>query len=139
MTYQKIMVPVDLSHLKTLEPALKVAADLAKHYQGELCYVGVTPTAPGKVAKSPEEFAEKLEAFAQQQASQHGLKTSTQVMTSSDPSAEMDKKLVEAVDVTGADLVVMATHLPRKLDILMPSNGGKVATHIDKSIFLVRV
>ena len=136
--YKKIMVPVDLAHLKAIQPALTAAGDLAKHHDAEVCYVGVTATTPGTVAKTPEEYAQKLEAFARDQQGRHGQKATSRCITSPDPVADLDDVLIDAIDETGADLVVMATHLPRHLDAIMPSHGGKIATHTDVSVFLVR-
>ncbi|MGD8310649.1 MAG: hypothetical protein PVG98_14530 [Chromatiales bacterium] len=45
---------------------------------------------------------------------------------------------MEAVDDIGADLVVMASHIPDVVDYIWPSNGGKVAGHSDASVFVVR-
>lgn len=136
--YRKIMVPVDLAHVDALKRALTVAGDLGQHYETEICYVSVTHSSPGSVAHNPEEYEEKLEAFAREQAQQHGRPVSAQVIVSSDPAVELDDRLLKAIKDVGADLVVMATHLPRKLDAIMPANGGKVAKETDASIFLVR-
>ncbi len=137
--YKKMMFPVDLAHVDALKPALQVAADLARHYQTEICYVSVTPTTPTRVAHTPEEYAQKLESFAQEQANTHGCKVSSHTVRSADPAVELDDKLVEAAKDIGTDLIVMATHLPRKLDAIMPANGSKVASHTDVSVFLVRL
>lgn len=136
--YHKIMVPVDLAHLELHEPSLATVADLARHYDAEVCYVGVTATTPGSVARTPEEYRQKLETFAQKRAQVHGQPVSVHLITSPDPIADLDDLLIEAIDEVGADLVVMPTHPPRHLDVLMPSHGGKVATHTDVSVFLVR-
>lgn len=136
--YRKIMVPVDLAHVEALKGALTVAGDLGQHYETEICYVSVTHSSPSAVAHSPEEYEEKLEAFAQDQARQHGRPVSTEVIVSPDPAVELDDRLLQSVKDVGADLIVMATHLPRKLDAIMPANGGKVAKETDASIFLVR-
>lgn len=136
--YNKIMVPVDLAHLDQLTKALGVAADLARHYRAEVCYAGVTATAPSSLAHDPEEYQHKLDAFAKQQATAHGQAATARVVISHDPAADLDDVLVNAIEETGADLVIMATHLPSHLDILMPSHGGRVATHTDASILLVR-
>ncbi|MDX5377054.1 MAG: universal stress protein [Halomonas sp.] len=136
--YSKIMVPVDLAHLEVLEPSLQAVADLARHYQAEVCYVGVTSTAPSSVARSPEEYERKLEAFAQQRAALHGQPVSVHTISSADPVADLDDLLIQAIDDVGADLVVMPTHPPKHLDVIMPSHGGKIATHTDVSVFLVR-
>lgn len=136
--FKKIMVPVDLAHLDVIEPSLKIVADQAKHYQAEVCYVGITAATPGSVARTPEEFTRKLEAFAQERAKVHGQPVSTHTIVSPDPIADLDDDLIEAIDQVGADLVVMPTHPPKHVDVIMPSHGGKVATHTKASVFLVR-
>lgn len=136
--YSKIMVPVDLAHLEALERSLQIAADMARHYDAEVCYVSVTANTPGPVARTPDEYERKLKAFASEQASQHGQPTSARVLISHDPTADLEKILVKTADEIGADLVLMATHLPHKVDAIMPSHGDKVAKHSDVSVFLVR-
>ena len=39
---------------------------------------------------------------------------------------------------TGADLVVMQSHVPGLMDYIWPSNGGKVAGHAKCSVLVVR-
>ncbi|GAA0587944.1 universal stress protein [Halomonas salifodinae] len=136
--FSKIMVPVDLAHLEVIEPSLHVVADQARHFGAEVCYVAVTATAPSKVAHTPEEYQQKLEAFAAQQAKVHGQPVSARVITSPDPIADLDEVLIDAIDEIGADLVIMSTHPPTHLDVVLPSHGGKVATHTRASVFLVR-
>ena len=136
--FKKILVPVDLAHLDALEKALIVAADLARHYEAALCYVGVTTSQPGSVARTPEDYEKKLEAFACGHAPDKGQAPCTRVYISHDPVADLDDILVKAVGDVGADLVVMATHLPKHLDAIMPANGSKVAAHTRASVFLVR-
>lgn len=136
--YKQIMVPVDLAHLDALEKALQTAADLSKHFGCPVCYVGVTAPTPGEVAHTPQEFAAKLDRFGEDQAARHGHVTTTWPITSHDPTADLDETLLDAVEQSGADLVVMATHLPNVADYIWPSNGGKIASHSNASVFLVR-
>lgn len=136
--FKKIMVPVDLAHRELIEPSLQAAADLARHYQAEVCYVGVTASTPGSVAHTPEEYAQKLEAFAEERGKVHGQPVSSKTIVSPDPIADLDDTLIKAIDDVGADLVVMPTHPPKHADAVIPSHGGKVATHTKASIFLVR-
>lgn len=136
--YEKIMVPVDLLHADKLAHALDTAAALSKLYRASVTYVGVTASAPGPLAHNPKEYADKLEEFVAEQAKIHGIDASAHPVVSHDPAVELDQALVEAVHQTGCDLVVMATHIPNIGDHLWPSNGGRVATHTDASIFLVR-
>lgn len=136
--FKKIMVPVDLAHLDLIEPSLKAVADLARHYDTEVCYVGVTANTPGTVARTPQEFTQKLEAFAKERSEIHGQPVSTHTIVSPDPIADLDDDLIKAIDEIGADLVVMPTHPPKHLDAIIPSHGGKVASHTKASVFLVR-
>ena len=136
--FSKIMVPVDLAHLPALQKALDVAADMARHYDAALCYVGVTTSQPSSVAHNPEEYRRKLEAFAREHAPDNGRQPSVEVYNSHDPVTDVDDILVRAVGELKADLVIMATHLPHHIDAIMPANGSKVAAHTDASVFLVR-
>ena len=63
--YERILAPVDLAHPDRSEKALKSAADLASHYDADLVLVGVTGNEPSSVAHTPEEYGEKLAAFAE--------------------------------------------------------------------------
>lgn len=137
--YKKIMVPVDLAHVDRLEKALQSAADLSKHYDVPVCYVTVSTTAPDEVAHTPEEHAEKLQAFAKQQAEKYGLRsTDSSYYTSHDPAVDLDKKLLDAIKDTGADLVVMASHVPGLPEHIFASNAGEVAMHATVSVFVIR-
>ncbi|MFD2190426.1 universal stress protein [Pistricoccus aurantiacus] len=136
--YQKIMVPVDLAHLETLQKSLRVAVDIARLYEAEIYYISITSSLPGKVARTPEEYTRKLEEFADEQGETHGLATSARTFLSHDPVADMDEIIVSAAKRIGADLIVMATQLPGRLNIFLPTNGSRVARHTEVSVFLVR-
>ena len=137
--YEKIMVPVDLAHVDRLEKALTTAADLAKHYRIPICYVGVTASLPGAVAHTPAEFARKLEQFGAAQASKYSLDNiETKAITSHDPAVDLDDNLLKAIANTGADLVVMASHVPELADHIFASNAGYVASYAKISVLVVR-
>ena len=136
--YNKIMVPVDLSHTSELSKSLDTAADLATHYKIPIVFVSVGATAPGDVARDPAKFAQKLDEFARAQATQRSIQASAKAYTSSDPASDVDDTLLRAVRDLGADLVVMASHVPGLVDYVWPSNGGKIAQHAAASVFVVR-
>ncbi len=136
--FKRIMVPVDLAHADRLERALTCAADLAKHYGADVVYVGVAAATPSSIAHTPAEFAGKLAAFADAQAAARGIPAVAHAVTSHDPSVDLDPTLLKAVDETGADLVVMASHIPNLTDYVWPSNGGTVAAHAKVSVLVVR-
>jgi nucleotide-binding universal stress UspA family protein len=136
--FTKIMVPVDLAHADKLERALQCAADLATNYNATVVYVGVAAATPGSVAHTPQEFAEKLAAFAAAQGESAGISTDSLAMTSHDPSTDLDPTLLDALDQCGADLVVMASHIPNLTDYIWPSNGGTIARRAKVSVMVVR-
>lgn len=136
--YNNIMVPVDLAHADQINKALTTAADLARHYSAMVHYVAVGTPQPNSVAHNPEEFAAKLERFAQQQADDHGISTKAHPMTSNDPSVDLDATLTRAGDAIGADLIIMASHIPGFMDHVFHTHGSYVASHSHLSVFVVR-
>lgn len=136
--YQKILVPIDLAHVEKLDKAITTALDLAKHYKAEICLLGVSSNAPSSVAHTPAEFGQKLEAFAQDLASKHGVTTKAVAQISHDPAVDISKQIVAQADAQGADAIVMASHVPGVADHIFASHGGYVASHSDLSVFLVR-
>lgn len=136
--YSKIMTPVDLAHLSTLEKALVTSAGLANHYAIPACYVGITAGVPTAMAHTAAEYRQKLEAFAAAEAAKHGHQVLTKTIASHDPTADLDRTLLHVIDEIGADLVVMASHIPTLSDYVWPSHGGRLASHSKVSVFLIR-
>lgn len=136
--FTKILVPVDLGHIERLEKALTAAAEQARTHAAHVVYMGVTEETPGAVVRTPEDYKEKLAAFAAGQAETHGIKAAALPIVSTDPAAEINKLILKAVQDTGADLVVMASHPPRMLDWILPSHGGHIAEHAEVSVFIIR-
>ena len=136
--YKTIMIPVDLEHSDQLKKALSIGADLARHYNADLFAVGVTSGAPSADAHNPSEYAQKLEAFAAEQISLHGVEFKAKAMESHDPAVDLDDTLQKAESEIGADLVVMASHVPGFIDYVFASRAGYLASHSDLSVFVVR-
>jgi len=136
--YRKVAFPVDLAHSDQLSKALDTAADLAKHYGAELCFIGVSGEAPTAVARTPQDYAAKLDAFAQEQGKARGVTASSKACISHDPSVDTDRTLMNAIKDVGADLVIMQTHAPSALDYIWAGHGDTIAAHSDASVFLVR-
>jgi len=136
--YKKIMVPVDLAHIEALGKAITTATDLAKHYRIPICFVGVTAETPTAVAHTPKEFAEKLAAFGARVSQEHALEIDTAAYPSHDPAVDLDDTLIAAAKENGADLIVMASHVPGLAEHLFASNAGAVASHAKVSVFVIR-
>jgi len=136
--YNNIMVPVDLAHLPQIAGAIDTAGDLARHYGAAIVFVSITAEAPTAIAHDPAEFGARLTAFAAGQAARLGVEISTRAYAATDPSIDIDKKLLEAIADTGADLVVMASHRPGLADYFWAAHGAWLAKHAEVSVFLVR-
>ncbi|WP_029375604.1 universal stress protein [Oceanicola sp. S124] len=136
--YTRVMVPVDLAHKDKLGKSLEVAAKLAATFGAELVFVGVTSALPGSLAHTPDEYARKLDAFAAEQGAAHGVPARGLARIGHDVIADLDAALLEAVGETGADLVVMQSHVPNITDYVWPSHGGHLARHAKVSVLIVR-
>lgn len=138
--YSKILVPVDLAHLDKLSKALNTAIDIARHYGATLHYVTVTNTTPSSVAHNTRELEAELQRFAEEQGKDHGIDTACSVIKTPDTAVELEKRLVEAIHDTGADLIVMASHAPGIGDKLhfIHSNAANLVKDTDVSVFVVR-
>jgi nucleotide-binding universal stress UspA family protein len=136
--YKTIAVPVDLQHIDRLPKALRTAVDLAEHYGAKLCYVAATTETPGPLAHNPAEFQAKLDAFAAAEADKHGIRVQTKMIVCVDLTVDLDKQLRQAFEEIGADLVVMASHIPGVKEHLFSSNAGWIASHSPMSVFIVR-
>ena len=136
--FHRILAPVDLGHLDKLERALSVTGETARHHGVPVTFVSVTAATPGEVAHNPDEFRAKLTEFAKEQAESQGIDATALAIISHDPTTDVDDALLKAVKETGADLVIMASHKPGAADYFWPSNGGKVASHSEASVFVVR-
>lgn len=136
--YSTIAVPVDLAHVERLEKALRTAVDLARHYGATVNYVGATSETPGPVAHNPGEFKGKLDAFAKAESELHGIEARARMVVCLDMTIDLDQKLLAAFQDVGADLVVMASHLPGAKEHLFSSNAGWIASHAAISVLVVR-
>jgi len=136
--YRKIMIPVDLAHIERLDKAITTATDLAKHYSIAICCVAVTAETPTEVAHNPAEFGDKLKEFGAKLAAKYHLDIDTAAYPSHDPAVDLDKTLIEAAKQNGADLIIMASHVPGLPEHIFASNAGTVASHAEVSVFVVR-
>lgn len=136
--YRKILVPVDLAHAESLEKALSAAASLGAHFGASLHLVAVTGSGPSHIAKTPEEFEEKLEEFAALQSRRRSIEMAPHAALSHDPEVDLAWAIRQMADEIGADLIVMATHVPGFAEWIFASHGGAVASHASQSVMLVR-
>ena len=136
--FHKIMVPVDLVHKNTLDKALDVAGDMAKRYNAKIEVVSVGGNLPSELGHTPDEFAKTVNDFAARLRDRFGVQVNAEAITAHDPEVETTSSLMKAIDETGADLVIMASHVPGVLEHIFSSHGGYIAQHAKCSVFVVR-
>ncbi len=136
--FATIMIPVDLNHVGEAYRALNVATDLAKLYEADVHMVGVTQSSPTEIAPTPEAFAEKLGAFAAERSRAHGVQITPHTEISHDMTVDLDDVLTRTAKEVGADLIVMASHVPGLAEYVFASNAGYLASHAKMSVFVVR-
>ena len=136
--FERIMIPVDLGHTEQMEKALAIAADLAQRHGAQAYIVGVTQSGPTELARTPEAYAEKLAEFAAEHSKTLGTTCATHSEISHDIAVDLDDALQRAAGEIGADLIVMASHIPGLSDYVFASNAGYLASHSSMSVFVVR-
>ncbi|SLN68483.1 Universal stress protein F [Roseivivax jejudonensis] len=136
--FKHIMAPVDLKSTDKLDRALKATAEAARQHDAKVTYVSASNATPSEIAHTPEEFREKLGAFAKAQAEAHGIEADSHALILHDQRADLDNALVHAAEEMGADLIIMASHDPNFFDHFWSSNGGAVARDSKASVMLVR-
>ncbi len=136
--YDHIMVPVDLHHPDAMQKALQTAAELTGLWGGEAHLVSVAGAPTSDIAHDPEEFSAKLRRFAAEAGQQYGVTFRARTELTADPAVDLDAALRDAINELGADLVVMASHVPTLWDYLVASNAGHLASHAKVSVFVVR-
>lgn len=136
--FSKIMVPVDLAHPEQLTKTFGVVAELVKKFGAEAHLVGVTMSSPSGIARTPEIFAQKLNDFALQRSNELGVHFEAHTEISHDIRVDLDDVLERAAEKIGADLIVMASHVPGFAEHLFASNAGYLASHASLSVLVVR-
>jgi len=133
-----IMVPVDLAHKDALDAAVSAAGHLAKPDQAKITLVGVTGSATTEAAHNPKEFREKLAAYAKEVSERLGCPVETRSLVDNDVAVDLGDVLIRASEDVGADLIVMASHVPGFIEHIFASNAGYVASHAKCSVYVVR-
>lgn len=136
--FSTIMIPVDLAHADSMQKGLSVAADLAQRQGASVHLVGVTMSQPTEIAKTPEAFAEKLAAFASDKSTEFGITFQPHTRLSHDLSIDLDSILAKSAEELGADLIIMASHVPGFSEHIFASNAGYIASHVSMSVLIVR-
>lgn len=142
--YDKLLVPVDLGDLTSLEKALPVAASLANGAGSQVHILAVVPTAGMAVVGSylPEDYTEKAVAAARQTLSD-ALAGKEEACGAATISGHVVKgsvyqEIIQTADALGCDAIVMTAHRPELKDYLLGPNAARVVRHAHQSVMVIR-
>jgi nucleotide-binding universal stress UspA family protein len=139
--FKTILVPVDLGEVEAAQPALEKAVELAASSEGSvrLVYVrSIVPVTymefmPPAFDQEQQDEAEKKLAKLAAQVKLPAERVSAVVRLGSVYSEVLDE-----VEKTGADLVVIGSHRPSMATYLLGSNASTIVRHAKCSVLVVR-
>lgn len=138
--FKKILVPVDLGEDSSWKEALPTAIDQAQHSGGELHIVTVVPEEPPQLAWLPEDYSEKMIAYANSQLD-NLLKTNIPEQMKAERHVRQGtiyREIVKLAQGIDADLIVMASHRPELKDFLLGPNAARVVRHAKCPVLVIR-
>ena len=137
-----ILCAVDLTHPESEVRLLKKSAELAEFYGATLSVVTVIPDygmsivgsyfKEGTMKAAVEKANEQLHAFVDEVLPGHGQ---VQHIVEVGTAYEM---ILDAIQRSRADLVVLGAHKPNLMDKLQGPNSARVARHAPCSVLVVR-
>ena len=136
--FKHLMVPIDLAEVDKLTTAIGVAVDLAAHYGARITLVSVSGGLNARVSHNSAEYGRHLQAYADALPKPEGLRIETLNLDVPDPSVEVDRQLLGAIQTLGADLAIIGSHRPNWTDWIINSHGGRLAAHAPISVMVVR-
>ena len=138
--FKKILVPVDLGEDSSWKDALPTAIDQAQHAGGELHIVTVVPEEPPQLAWLPEDYSEKMIAYANSQLEKL-IETSIPEQTKAEKHVRQGsiyREIVKIAQDIDADLIVIASHRPELKDFLLGPNAARVVRHAECPVLVIR-
>ncbi len=136
--FKKILIPVDLSDNQAQKKALATAVEMARFHHAELHAVSIGSNLPDPAARTETERTTALNALISDLREQHNIDASAHEIHSVDPGAEMDSLLMQFIEESNIDLVVMSSHEPGMMEYFFPAHAGYIAAHAKISVFVVR-
>jgi nucleotide-binding universal stress UspA family protein len=141
--FNTVLITVDLNEEASWTKALPQAVELVKASKGELHIMSVVPDFGSPMVEGffPADFEEKALAKAELELealiAEHvpeGVSTTPHIAY-----GRIHKKVLKAIEETGCDLVVMASHAPDRVrEFLVGSNADRVVRRSPVSVLVVR-
>jgi nucleotide-binding universal stress UspA family protein len=141
MSFQKILVPVDLADPDFVKPALDTAVELAHASGGAVRLINVIPMTPVMLAEYvPPDFDVQQRQSAEEALSiiarECGLDAA--YLAWNVRQGGIYHEVLEEAKAIGADLIVMSSHRPAMRTYFLGSNAGHVVRYATCSVLVVR-
>lgn len=140
--FDKVLLPVDLTHPESWQLALPAARQCAGP-EGEIHLLGIMHEVGGPLVASflPEDFARKAMAAMKEE-----LNSLAAAEMSDGPKVKLHvshghvpETILNMAREVGANLIVMASHPPSELkSMLVGSNASKIVRHSPIPVLVVR-
>jgi len=141
--FKTILVTIDLNHEESWNHALPMAVDMARQSGGALHAIVVVPDFGESMVSSyfPKDFREDMLVKTKSDLTKLlEEKVPSDVAATPHVSAgKVHEKILEAIESTGADLVVMASHAPDRIrEFLVGSQADRVVRRSPVSVLVAR-
>jgi nucleotide-binding universal stress UspA family protein len=141
--FNRVLLTVDLNHSASWERALPQAVALVRLSKGELHVMSVVPDLGMPIVEGffPEDFERKAIAAANAALNDLVSKEVPEDISVKQHLAfgNIHEKVLEAIEATQCDLVVMASHKPDRVrEFLVGSNADRVVRRSPVSVLVVR-
>jgi len=142
--YDRLLVPVDLGDISSLDNALPVAAALATGADAEVHVLTVVPTSGMAVVSSylPEDYAQKALEGARETLTK-ALEEKQALCGPATLKGHVAKgsvyqEIMHVADTLNCDAIVMTAHSPDLKDYLLGPNAARVVRHAKQSVMVIR-
>lgn len=141
--FKSVLLTVDLNAEASWSKALPQAVELVKSSKGELHILSVVPDFGSPVVEGffPDDFEEKALEKAELELEKLIADRVPKTVKAVPHIAygKIHKKVLKAIEHTGCDLVVMASHKPDRVrEFLVGSNADRVVRRSPVSVLVVR-
>lgn len=140
--FKQILFPVDLSEPDSWRHALPVALEQARSHQATLHVLTVLPEFSARVSQYfPDHAREKYRADSVAELTSFVKDNVPAGIDVREVIAEgtVYEEIMAAAEAVGADLIVMASHVPSTMKhLLLGANAAQVVRHCECSVLVVR-
>ncbi|WP_227268492.1 universal stress protein [Roseobacter weihaiensis] len=141
--FNSVLLTVDLNHEASWQKALPQAVELVRASKGRLHVLSVVPDLGTPLVESffPSDFEAKAVAAASQALNDLVTREVPEDVTVQQHLAfgDIHQKILEIIDQSKCDLVVMASHKPDRVrEFLVGSNADRVVRRSAVSVLVVR-